>query len=407
MNIAYSKENDLASVITGRSNSFFEQDLLDSFDQIDSVYRGKIVAVCGAAGSIGKSTLSQLLKYSPAEVLLVDVNENQLVELVREIRLNRSISSKIKLTPIVMDISSPIIQRLPLQISKIDSILNFAAIKHVRSERDVISTLRMLEVNIVGTRHLLAICQSLAESARLFSVSTDKAANPVNMMGVSKRVMEAMMFNQKDVFCTSARFANVAFSNGSLLDSWLKRIANHEPIAVPANTKRYFVSPEESGHLCLIASSSAQSGEIAIPNMDPANYLVELTDALERLLKFLKITPVFVEDEEEAVHLAASDQITENQRVVLRTTLNTEGEKPHEEFVGQGDIELNQKTDNIRIVRPETIDGNLIHELENYVFELINGPDLPCTKMDIVNKFRSVVPGFQYVESDEKLDNRI
>ena len=407
MNIAYSKENDLASVITGRSNSFFEQDLLDSFDQIDSVYGGKTVAVCGAAGSIGRSTLSQLLKYSPAEVLLVDVNENQLVELVREIRLNRSISTKIKLTPIVMDISSPIIQRLPLQIPKIDSILNFAAIKHVRSERDVISTLRMLEVNIVATRRLLSLCQALNEKTRLFSVSTDKAANPVNMMGASKRVMEAMMFNEKDVFSTSARFANVAFSNGSLLDSWLKRIANHEPIAVPMKTKRYFVSPEESGHLCLIASSSASSGDLAIPKMDPKNYLVELDDALERLLRYLRIESIHVEDEEEAVRLSCSDRISENQRVVLRTSLNTEGEKPHEEFVGQGDVELNQKTDNIRIIRPETIDWNLIHELENFVFELINGPDLPCTKMDIVNKFRSVVPGFQYVESDEKLDNRI
>jgi FlaA1/EpsC-like NDP-sugar epimerase len=407
MSVSISNVNDFASVVTGRSKSFFDQDLSDSFEQIDSVYRGKTVAVCGAAGSIGKSTLGQLLKFSPAEVILVDVNENQLVELVREIRLNSKINSEIKVTPLVVDISSPVIQRLPRQISQIDSILNFAAIKHVRSERDVISTLRMLEVNIVGTRQLLTICQSLAESARLFSVSTDKAANPVNMMGASKRVMEAMMFNQKDVFCTSARFANVAFSNGSLLDSWLKRITNHEPIAVPTNTKRYFVSPEESGHLCLIASSSSQSGEIAIPNMDPASYLVELTDGLERLLKFLKITPVFVEDEKEAVRLAASDQITENQRVVLRTTLNTEGEKSHEEFIGQGDSELTQRTGNIRVIESETIDPDLVGELEEFVFRLMNEPQLTCTKMEIVEKFRAVVPAFQYIESREKLDNRI
>jgi FlaA1/EpsC-like NDP-sugar epimerase len=407
MNTSSSDVNDLASVITGRSRSFFNQDLIDSFERIDSVYRGKTIAVCGAAGSIGKSTLDQLLKYSPAEVILVDVNENQLVDLVREIRLNSRISSEIKVTPLVVDISSPVMLRLPSQIPKVDSLLNFAAIKHVRSERDVISTLRMLEVNIVGTRNLLSVCQSFAETARFFSVSTDKAANPVNLMGASKRVMEAMMFNQKDVFCTSARFANVAFSNGSLLDSWLKRIANHEPIAVPTNTKRYFVSPEESGHLCLIASSSGQSGEIAIPDMDPGSYLVELTDALERLLKFLKITPVYVDDEEEAVRLASSDQISNGQRVILRTTLNTEGEKSYEEFIGQGDVELTRRTNNIRVIESESINQDLVDGFEEFVSKLMNEPQLKCTKMEIVEELQLVVSAFRYIESNEKLDNRI
>jgi FlaA1/EpsC-like NDP-sugar epimerase len=396
--------NLLASKITSRQESFFESDVNLHFDAISSAIKGKKIALFGAAGFIATQTLKSALAFSPREIVLIDVNENSLTDLIRTLRNDFQSNSLPIITPVLADVTSPRFFEIHRAHSDIEMIWNFAAVKHVRSERDPISLFRMFDVNILGMKAIRDIADRSEKLESLFSVSTDKAANPVSFMGASKRIMEQVLFSSSEVSTTSARFANVAFSSGSLLESWLKRIPAMQPVPVPKETRRYFVSPIESGQLCLLAATIGSSGKVAVPNLDPRDDLVDLTESLERILVSLKLTPVYFEDEEKAKHEAPSLS-SQGKQAVLLTSRDTSGEKPYEEFVGEGEV-LSSLCKSLSEVTSPT-------PLAEKVTEVLSGlNDLKYQNLDTSLKtfeeiVKTLVPQFKHEASTKSLDNRL
>jgi FlaA1/EpsC-like NDP-sugar epimerase len=262
----------------------------------------------------------------------------------------------------------------------------------------------MFDVNILGMKAIRDIADKSEKLESLFSVSTDKAANPVSFMGVSKRIMEQVLFSGTEVSTTSARFANVAFSSGSLLESWLKRIPAMQPVPVPKETRRYFVSPIESGQLCLLAATVGTSGKVTVPNLDPKDDLVDLADSLERILVSLKLTPVYFEDEEKAKH-EAPRLSSQGKQAVLLTSRDTSGEKPYEEFVGEGEVltslcnSLSEVTSPIPLAEKV---AEMLSTLNDLKFQNID------TSLKTFEEIVGIlVPQFQHESSTKSLDNRL
>jgi len=392
--------------ITHRKSSMFQKDFELHGDHLRNAYENKCILVIGAAGTIGTSTVFKILGKNPKNLILIDSNENALVELIRLIQLKRDFRRTTSITPIVLDVTGRLFDRMAKTLPQIDIVLNFAAIKHVRSERDISSVLRMMEVNVLATKRIVELAKR-QDNCRLFSVSTDKAANPVNLMGASKRLMEATMFSELMLDAMSARFANVAFSNGSLLDSWARRIYEKSPIAFPHNTKRYFISMEESGQLCLMAAGLLGKSEIGIPNLGEGLEPTLLENALCDYLSELKIKPIFVDNEDEAVEMSSTQNFMTAEQVVIRTDLDTIGEKSIEEFVGSGDVRVDSNFRSIEIIKAPDLDGNRLNEF----CELIEGAliddsfaiDVPM----IVERIQELIPTFSHAVSSTSLDNRI
>ena len=285
----------LSEAVTGRSASAFGPAFADLADATREAYAGRRVLVTGAAGFIGGQTLRLILGLEPSLVVLVDTWENGLAETVRQLRTSGSVSPRTRLEPRLVDVAGPLVDRLVEAEGPFDVVLAFAAAKHVRSERDAASALHMLNVNVNGTLRVLEAAARRNPASRLFMVSTDKAADPSSLMGASKRLMERTVLGRLPQ-TTTTRFANVAFSSGSLLESWLIRLANGQLLAVPRETSRFFVRPVEAGQLCLIASMAPASSIVV-----PASGLVSevlLDEALTRVLDALGLRPVYVENEE-------------------------------------------------------------------------------------------------------------
>jgi FlaA1/EpsC-like NDP-sugar epimerase len=396
--------NSLASTITLRQESYFGSDVNLYINDISKAIEGKKIALFGAAGFIATQTLKSALAFSPREIVLIDVNENSLTDLIRTLRNDFHSESLPTITPILSDVTSPRFNEIHRAHSDIEIIWNFAAVKHVRSERDPISLFRMFDVNVLGMKAIREIADQSEQLESIFSVSTDKAANPVSFMGASKRLMEQVLFSGGEVSTTSARFANVAFSSGSLLESWLKRIPALQPVPVPKETRRYFVSPIESGQLCLLAATIATSGKIAVPNLDPKNDLVDLAESLERVLVALKLTPVYFENEEEAKY-EAPRLSSQGKQAVLLTSRDTSGEKPYEEFVGEGEI-LSSLSHSLSEV---TSQSSIEDEVTN-MFNRLN--DVKYQNLDTSLKtfeeiVEMLVPQFRHEASTKSLDNRL
>lgn len=329
---------DLSSIATGRDTSLFAQDVLEKSDIIKDVLSGARVLVIGGAGSIGSSTIHEITAFEPAALHVIDQNENELAELVRSLRSAREPVAIKDLRTLPLDYGSPAFRAFVRSEGPYDVVLNFAAIKHVRSEKDSYSTLQMFDTNIRKQAMLMELLKSVGFEGRYFSVSTDKAANPTSLMGASKRVMEHVMFDAdivEGLNCniTSARFANVAFSNGSLLQSFENRLRKGQPFAAPAGTRRFFVSMKESGQLCLLAATTAPHNHILIPNLDPATALIEMQFIAEGFLRAHGFTPSHYSDEAEAC-AAVPQEEAQGRWPLLITELSTSGEKPYEEFVG-------------------------------------------------------------------------
>ena len=396
--------NSLASKITLRQESYFQSDVNLYTNDIERAIEGKKIAVFGAAGFIASQTLKAVLAFSPREIVLIDVNENSLTETIRSLRNDFHSESLPAITPVLSDITSPRFIEIQRAHSDIQLIWNFAAVKHVRSERDPISLFRMFDVNVLGMKAICEIADQSEQLESIFSVSTDKAANPVNFMGASKRLMEQVLFSGSQVSATSARFANVAFSSGSLLESWLKRIPAMQPVPVPKETRRYFVSPIESGQLCLLAATTATSGKIAVPNLDPKNDLVDLAESLERVLVALKLTPVYFEDEEEAKH-EAPRLSSQGKQAVLLTSRDTSGEKPYEEFVGEGEI-LSSLSNSLSEVASQPSNKDEVIKM----LKRLN--DVKYQNLDTsLNTYQEIVemlvPQFMHQASIKSLDDRL
>lgn len=329
----------LASRIVGRQDSFFAQDLNANAAELAQMIGGARVLFIGGAGSIGFQTLKTVAHFAPKTLHVVDHNENGLAELVRALRSAPEPLNVDELLTMPVDYGgAPFRLWLAAQEKPYDYVLNFAALKHVRSEKDPYSVLAMLDTNVVKLARLSEMLAARPGLKRLFCVSTDKAANPSSMMGATKRLMEHAMFSPtlnwpEGLTITSARFANVALSNGSLLQSWQNRLAARQPMACPENTRRFFVALPESGHLCTLAGLLGDNGNIIVPALEPEEHLMLLQDVAGWFLEAQGMTPHYTRDEAEAVN-RVEELAAQGKWPVLLTPLDTAGEKPYEEFVG-------------------------------------------------------------------------
>ena len=333
----------IAQTVTGRSTSLFAEDIARA-----PAGGPRRVLLIGGAGSIGSATAMQLLDWAQVDTLAVlDPNENNLAELIRSIRNRlRPFTGTVLIEP--LDYGSPLAAQFLATQKPFDTVLSFAALKHVRSERDAFSTLRMLEVNLLLADRFLATLRTQGHGSNgVFFVSTDKAANPVSLMGASKRAMELLLWAHTkpgSVFTpttgaplplvTTARFANVAFSDGSLPWSFLQRLEKGQPLAAPGDIRRYLISPVEAGQLCTLAACATKHRTVVIPRLDPSADLVSFTDIAAATLRAFDLEPAWYENPADAIANVISDR-ARGRYPVLITTSDTSGEKDIEEFIAQ------------------------------------------------------------------------
>ncbi len=402
--------NQLAGIATRRDADFFQPDIDSRRAELLEKIGGKSFLIIGGAGSIGSNTIKALAPFRPAAIHIVDQNENNLAELVRDLR-NSGLDSSIQLRALPIDFGSPIMRRF-LREEKIrcDYVLNFAALKHVRSEKDSYSLLQMIDTNLLKQKRVLEWLAADNVSKNYFCVSTDKAANPVNLMGASKRLMELMAFGCRpasDLRVTSARFANVAFSDGSLLYSFQRRLEKQQPLAAPASTQRYFVSLRESGQICLLASILAPAQHIFIPRLDPKSDLHLLENIAAEFLKLHRLKPKTYSDENAASANVASD-VARGEYPLLLTPLDTSGEKPYEEFIGVNERAIEVGLQSLLAIPFHASPESLSH-LEQFIQQLeaaLDDPSAPFDKSGAIQSISKILPEFSHIETGRTLDDR-
>ncbi|MBN1612943.1 MAG: polysaccharide biosynthesis protein [Deltaproteobacteria bacterium] len=401
----------LASLVTKRPVSLFQDDFDKKRASLEQQIRGSRILVIGGAGSIGSSTVRILVPFGPSALHVVDHNENDLAELVRHLRNDLHDISSTDLRMLPLDFGSALMHRFLSDAPDYDFILNFAALKHVRSEKDVYSLLQMLDVNLVKAARFLGWLSEKQPAYRYFCVSTDKAANPVNLMGASKHLMEQLIFSREVLanpfrIATSARFANVAFSKGSLLESFLIRLNHRQPLAAPEKTLRYFVTPLESGQICVLAAFCAPNGHLLVPNLNPDKDMTYLETMASMVLQAHGLEPRIYRDEALARKNVAED-LEEGCYPLLLTPLDTSGEKSYEEFVGAGETTVDVGMDALSGIRPISKPADPLIAFVKYLKEVIADPDRVITKEDILERMKGLIPGFEHIETGKSLDERM
>lgn len=410
-NQAFKNMNSLSVIATKRETNLFSSDLNIYYDQIRESLYGARVLVIGGAGSIGSASIALLVRFQPAAIHVVDINENGLAELVRNLRSSKEKINLSDFRTLPIDFGSPIMRRFLMEENPYDYVLNFAAIKHVRSEKDIYSILHMLDTNVLKGARLLKWLDLKGGIKNIFAVSTDKAANPVNLMGASKRLMEHVLFTdtidkRRLNHITSSRFANVAFSDGSLLQSWIKRLEQHQPLPAPRQTRRFFISLEEAGCICLIASLCGPPRQIIIPNFDAENELQEIQLVAERFLRVYGYDPMYYENEDDAKESVESD-IQRGKYPLLLTPLDTSGEKDFEEFVGIGEKVKSIGMTNLTSIEYKPCDAEKLRIFLELIQNWIETPERYIDKCDILKAVAKVVPEMAHAASDKNLDERM
>ncbi len=321
--------------LVGRARPLFGKDLEDRGKDLLEAVKGSKVLVIGGAGSIGQYVVKELFKRSPKVLNVVDISENNLVELVRDIRSSLGyIDGETAFLPI--DMGSPEFEAFWARTQPYDYVFNLAAMKHVRSEKDEFSLMRMIKTNVLYTQKTLNLAQG-GNSRKYFAVSTDKAESPANLMGATKRIMEICLAqNRGKTAISTARFANVAFSDGSLLHGFKERLAKRQPFSAPNDVRRYFMTGTEAGLLCLFSGLLGKDNEIYFPKLDPNEHLITFSDIAERFLKQNGFEPVRMESENEA-RSRAEELIAQRKWPCYFFASDTSGEKPFEEFYSPSD----------------------------------------------------------------------
>lgn len=393
---------------TRRKSLITETDLNNNLKKIHERYQGKKLLVIGGAGSIGSSFIYEIVKFFPDSIHIIDPNENGLTNLVRNLRSKDDKTSKTKLLTSPLDFGSKISEQFIIENGPYDDIFNFAAIKHVRSEKDVYSLMQMFDTNVIKHSNLLNLLETQNLTKSYFAVSTDKAANPVSLMGASKKIMELILqckhFEYKSQINTSTtRFANVAFSNGSLLQSFAIRFEKREPIPAPIDIKRFFVSHKEAAQICILSSSNLSEGNILIPKINDEFKLYPIIDVAKNFLESKNYNPILVNTKEEAYKILTNDS---KDYPVLTTKPDTSGEKEYEEFIGAGEKILNSNFVNFDIVNYSDFN---IDELITFVnnFNLLLQGDVTISKEDLIINVKNIVKNLNHIETGEHLDSRM
>jgi FlaA1/EpsC-like NDP-sugar epimerase len=408
-----STDSDIATVATGRTTSLFATDLAQCEAAIRAAIEGKRVLAIGGAGSIGASTVSLLANYEPLALHVVDQNENGLAELVRQLRSRRDPLAVADFRSLPLDYGAASFRHFLASEPVYDVVLNFAALKHVRTEKDPFSTLQMFETNLLKQARLMSWLGKTGFSGRFFTVSTDKAANPSSMMGASKRAMEHVLFNSTPArqlagTKTSARFANVAFSNGSLLQSFELRLARGEPLAAPSHTRRYFVSMEEAGEICTLASLCAPNHSIVLPRLNPEDHLIEMQEIAERILRRNGYEPVLYSDEIAACRNVEEERSRQRWPLLI-TQLDTAGEKPFEEFLAKGEVASDIGLEGLQATQYLPAPTEAIDEMLSELAMVVETDNAVLSKDYLKRLLAKVEPEFltSHRESMLNLDQRV
>ena len=395
--------------LIGRSKELFVTDIKQYENELKSIISHSSFLVIGGAGSIGQAVTKEIFKRNPKKLHVVDISENNMVELVRDMRSNFGYIDG-EFATFALDIGSIEYDAFIKSDGKYDYVLNLSALKHVRSEKDPYTLMRMIETNIFNTDK--TIRQSIENGAKkYFCVSTDKASNPVNMMGASKRIME-MFVNRKSekIDVSMARFANVAFSDGSLLYGFNKRLEKNQPIAAPNDIKRYFVTQQESGELCLMSCIFGENRDIFFPKLSEDLHLITFADIAVKYLKEKGYEPHLCKDEDEArnffIQYSKFKIQNSKQWPCLFTSSDTTGEKDFEEFYTDKEILDMNRFENLGIIKNELVyDENKLIFFEKNVKKLKNS--LQWEKNQIVTLFYKMIPDFGHKETGKYLDGKM
>ena len=395
----------IAKHVINRETSMFLADIENNKEALAEKISGKSVLVVGGAGSIGSSFIKAILPFKPASLVVVDTNENALAELTRDLRSTKGMYVPNDYVPYPMDFCSPVFEKMFRKRGGFDIVGNFSAHKHVRSEKDIYSIEALMQNNVIHAKKLLDL---LAEypPEEYFCVSTDKAANPVNIMGASKRIMEDVIFTYSDKFpVKTARFANVAFSNGSLPAGFIARLQKLQPLSAPSDVKRYFVSPEESGQICMLACMLGKNREIFFPRLEK-----------EQMMTFDKIAVALLHEhgyevlecdsDEEAIDKAADLKNGSRKYSVHFSGSNTSGEKSYEEFYTDEETVDFDRLHALGVVTDKEIpDKDKVEVLFGELKKAFEKEE--STKEEIIAIMKGYLPNFEHIETGKSLDSKM
>jgi len=390
--------------LIGREKELFDSDIKDYELELAKIISNSSFLVIGGAGSIGQAVSKEIFKRNPKKLHVVDISENNMVELVRDIRSSLGyIEGEFK--TFALDIGSLEYDAFIKADGLYDYVLNLSALKHVRSEKDPFTLMRMIDVNIFNTDKTLK--QSIAKGTKkYFCVSTDKAANPVNMMGASKRIMEMFLMRRSlDINISTARFANVAFSDGSLLHGFNQRIQKEQPLVAPKDIKRYFVTPKESGELCLMSCIFGKNRDIFFPKLTEELHLITFADIAMKYLENIGYEPYLCQTEDEARELVKTLPV-KGKWPCLFLDSDTTGEKDFEEFFTEHEVLDMDEFNNLGIIKNEACFNELL--LDDFESSIQGFKErLFWSKEEIIREFFKIIPNFEHKEKGKYLDEKM
>jgi FlaA1/EpsC-like NDP-sugar epimerase len=390
--------------VLGRKQSMFSIDLGNNSNKLSENIENKKLLVIGGAGTIGSSFIKAALVYKPAKLVVVDINENGLTELVRDLRSSQDQFIPQELITYPVSFANPVFKKIFIAHGPFDIVANFAAHKHVRSEKDIYSIEALVQNNLINAKDVLDLLVDFPPE-HFFCVSTDKAANPVNIMGASKKMMEEMILSYSKKFkISTARFANVAFSNGSLLDGFLRRIEKEQPLSCPSDVTRFFVTPRESGEICLMACILGNTSEIFFPKLNMVQDLINFSNIYPTLLNEMEYEAIICNSEIEARN--SMYLLKQKKYPVHLFKTDTSGEKLYEEFYTETESFSLDRFNALGVISKKAIYD--LEEINSIISELLNLLEKPgVSKSDIVNWLKKYIPEFDHIETGLTLDNKM
>jgi len=390
--------------LLGRKKELLDIDVNANRDYLSNEVAHSKFLVIGGAGSIGQAVVKEIFIRNPIKLHVVDLSENNLVELVRDLRSSFGyIAGDFK--TFALDCGSAAFRKMVKAEGSYDYVLNLSALKHVRSEKDPYTLMRMVDTNIINTIKTIDIAIECG-AKKYFCVSTDKAANPANMMGASKRIMEMFLIEKsKEIEISTARFANVAFSDGSLLHGFNQRLAKNQPIAAPNDVRRYFVVPKEAGQLCLMSTLLGENKDIFFPKLSSELNLVTFSSVAEKYLSEKNLEPIYCKTEDEA-RTIASEQKNDGKWPCFFSSSDTTGEKDYEEFFIEGEIVDFDRFETLGIVKNSNTKNK--NDLDRFLINIESIRESEnWEKIKFVNSFKELISDFGHKETGKSLDNKM